>query len=58
MRLLTFDDLHDYEKRAIVDGINLKYAALFLGTGLGKTIIALTIIDQLLKIPLNMILKF
>lgn len=49
MRLLTFDDLHDYEKRAIVDGINLKYAALFLGTGLGKTIIALTIIDQLLK---------
>lgn len=48
-KILTFDDMHKYQKRAIVESITNKYNCLFLGTGLGKTIIALTIIDQLLK---------
>ena len=45
----TIDDLHDYQKYAIARAINLRYCNIFLGTGLGKTIIALTIVDQLLK---------
>lgn len=49
MRILTFDDMHKYQKNAVVESIRNKYNCLFLGTGLGKTIIALTIIDQLLK---------
>lgn len=47
--MLTIDDLHGYEKYTIIKAIQLKYCNIFLGTGLGKTIIALTIIDQLLK---------
>lgn len=49
MVLKTIHDLHDYEKRAVAAAIRLKYAGIFMGTGLGKTIVALTIIDQLLK---------
>lgn len=49
MNLLTFDDFHDYQVRVIAKSIRLKHAALFLETGLGKTIVQLTIIDQLQK---------
>ena len=48
-KLLTLDSLHEYQKYAIITAIKKKHVAIFLGTGLGKTIIALTIIDQLLK---------
>lgn len=43
------NDMHDYQKYAIATAIKRKYTCIFLGTGLGKTIISLTIIDQLLK---------
>jgi len=49
MTLILERDMHDYQKRAIITAIKKKQAAIFLGTGLGKTIISLTIIDQLLK---------
>ena len=45
----TYHDLHKYQKIAIATGVNLKTVAFFLGTGLGKTIIYLAIIDQLKK---------
>lgn len=48
-KLRTFDDLHDYQKHTIIEAIRKKYTTIFLGTGLGKTIISLTIVDQLLK---------
>ena len=41
--------MHEYQKRAIITSIKRKQNAIFLDTGLGKTIISLTIIDQLLK---------
>ena len=48
--MLTFkNDMHEYQKYAIFTAMKKKNAAIFLGTGLGKTIISLTIIDQLLK---------
>lgn len=47
--MLTYKDLKPYQKYAIATGVNLQYVGLFLGTGLGKTIIGLAIIDQLLK---------
>jgi len=50
MKLLTIDnDMHEYQKYAVFTAMEKKYAAIFLGTGLGKTIISLTIVDQLLK---------
>jgi len=49
MTLLTVDDLDDYQKYTIVKAIKKKYCPIVLGTGMGKTIIVLTIIDQLLK---------
>lgn len=45
----TIDDFKAYQKYTIVKAIKRKHTAIFLGTGLGKTIIALTIVDQLLK---------
>ena len=47
--MLTIDDLKAYQKYTIITAIKRKHTAIFLGTGLGKTVIALTIIDQLLK---------
>ncbi len=47
--MLTFKDFDDYQVRVIKESIAMKYAAWFIGTGLGKTIMALTIIDQLQK---------
>lgn len=48
--MLTLEkDMHEYQKYAIIKGVEKKHVAIFLGTGLGKTIISLTIIDQLLK---------
>lgn len=49
-KLLTIkDDLHEYQKYTIKTAMQRKNTAIFLGTGLGKTVISLTIIDQLLK---------
>ena len=49
-KLLTWDDdMHDYQKFAVIESMKRRHAAIFLGTGLGKTIISLTITDQLLK---------
>jgi len=45
----TLNDLHYYQKYAIIKAIKKRHCILSLGTGLGKTIIALTVIDQLLK---------
>lgn len=45
----TYDDLKKYQRFAIATGVNLGVTGFFLGTGLGKTIINLAIIDQLLK---------
>ena len=45
----SYKDLHKYQKFAIATGVNLQYLAYFLGTGLGKTVIDLAVIDQLLK---------
>jgi len=42
-------DMHEYQKYAIVTAMKKKYTAIVLGTGLGKTVISLTISDQLLK---------
>lgn len=47
--VLTFKDFHKYQSRAIKRGMVMKQAALFIDCGLGKTIITLTMIDQLLK---------
>ena len=47
--LLTISDIHSYQKRVIAKGVTDKKSAIFLATGLGKTMIALTIIDQLFK---------
>ena len=47
--MLTFKDFDDYQVRVIKESMQMKYAAWFIGTGLGKTIMALTIIDQLQK---------
>lgn len=48
--MLTIEkDMHEYQKYAIITAIKRRYTAIFLGTGLGKTIISLTITDQLLK---------
>ena len=47
--MLTFKDFDDYQVRVIKESMALKYAAWFIGTGLGKTIMALTVIDQLQK---------
>lgn len=47
--MLTINDLHLYQKYTIATAIKRKHTAIFLGTGLGKTIIAQTIVDQLLK---------
>ena len=48
--LLTWhENMHEYQKYTVATAIEKKYAAIFLGTGLGKTVISLTIIDQLLK---------
>lgn len=41
--------MHEYQKYTIITAIHRKHTAIFLGTGLGKTIISLTITDQLLK---------
>lgn len=41
--------MYDYQKYAVITAMEKKYAAIFLGTGLGKTMISLTISDQLLK---------
>ncbi len=49
MKMLTYDDLQDYQRYAIATGVNLEQAGLILGTGLGKTIIGLAIVDQLMK---------
>lgn len=45
----SLKDLHKYQKDTIARSVLSKNAAVLLGTGLGKTIVALTIIDQLLK---------
>lgn len=47
--MFTIDNLHPYQKYAIITAMKKKQAAIFLGTGLGKTIISLTVIDQLFK---------
>ena len=47
--MLTVSNFHDYQKYAIITGIQKRHCCIFLGTGLGKTVIALTIADQLLK---------
>jgi len=47
--MLTINDLHSYQKYTIALAIKRRHTAIFLGTGLGKTIIAQTIVDQLLK---------
>lgn len=47
--MLTFKDLDAYQVRVIKESMALKYSAWFIGTGLGKTIMALTVIDQLQK---------
>ena len=47
--MLTIDDFHLYQKRAIIRAIEKRHCNIFMGTGLGKTIIALTVADQLLK---------
>ncbi len=49
LKMLTFKDFDDYQVRVIKESMEKKYAAWFIGTGLGKTIMALTIIDQLQK---------
>ncbi len=45
----TYRDLKKYQKTAIATGVDLQTVAYFLGTGLGKTIIYLALIDQLKK---------
>lgn len=47
--MLKIDDFHPYQVRAIQEAITMQQGCLFLGTGLGKTIISLTIYDQLRK---------
>jgi len=47
--MLTFKDFDDYQVRAIKESMEKKIGAIFMGTGLGKTIVALTVIDQLQK---------
>ncbi|GAF92514.1 unnamed protein product, partial [marine sediment metagenome] len=47
--MLKIEDFHPYQVRAIQEAITMQQGCLFLGTGLGKTIISLTIYDQLLK---------
>jgi SNF2 family DNA or RNA helicase len=47
--LLTIKDLHKYQVGVIAKGFDLKQLALFLDTGLGKTVIMLTLFDQLKK---------
>ena len=47
--MLTFKDLDDYQVRAIKESMEKRIGAIFMGTGLGKTIVALTVIDQLQK---------
>ena len=47
--LRTFEDFYPYQEKAIKQSCRMKQAALFLDCGLGKTIIALTIADQLMK---------
>ena len=46
--MLTKDDLHDYQKRAVEFIVRKKRCALFLDMGLGKTITALTAASELL----------
>ena len=47
--MLTYDDMHPYQKRAVVTSIKMRYGYHFLDTGMGKTVIALAIHDQLAK---------
>jgi len=47
--MYTINDLDDYQKYTIALAIKKQRTAIFLGTGMGKTIIAQTIVDQLLK---------
>lgn len=42
-------DMHKYQKNAIATAMSKRHACIFLGTGLGKTVISLTISDQLFK---------
>ncbi len=47
------DDLHDYQKYAVNWLYENPYSALYAGTGLGKTIIVLTLLDRLLMEGFN-----
>ena len=47
--MLTYNNLHPYQKRVIVKSLKIKYGYHFLDTGLGKTVIAFAIHDQLTK---------
>ena len=45
----SIKDLHDYQIRVTLEAIKLQRAYLLLGTGLGKTVITMTVLDQLQK---------
>ncbi len=47
--MLTYNDFHPFQKQTVIDAIKLQQCCIFMGTGLGKTIIALSIYDQLHK---------
>lgn len=49
MKLLTLADLHEYQTITINRAIRFQQLGIILDMGLGKTIIALTIINQLVK---------
>ncbi len=49
MTLKTFNDLHEYQRRTIIETFHKKHMAWLIGTGLGKTIMAMTLADQLQK---------
>lgn len=47
--LLTYNDFHKYQKRAVAKAIRIRQGYLFLDTGMGKTVLSLAIHDQLAK---------
>ena len=47
--MLSYKNLHPYQKRVIIDSINKKRCYEFLDTGMGKTVISFAIHDQLKK---------
>ena len=47
--MLSYDDFHPYQKRAVIDAIRNKHGYLFMDTGMGKTVVSYAIHDQLAK---------